>query len=99
VRQWFQGSLGAEQPASPERVGLEHLSLGLTAIGPIAEAAALGMAKVALAVVNAGGTVVVAENATLLKSGPFRRALLMAPDECYATLGYGQPAREPGLHV
>jgi altronate dehydratase len=99
VREWFRRSLGAEPPATPEDVGLEYLSLGLTAVGALPDAAARGLGQVALAVASAGGTVVVPENAALLQSRAFRQAVLMAPEECYATLAYGQPAGEPGFHV
>ncbi len=99
VRGWFQRSLNSEPPARSEAASLGDLSIALTALGALPEAAAEGLGRVAQAIAGAGGTVVVPENAALLQSRAFRQAVLLAPDECYATLSYGQPAQEPGFHV
>jgi altronate dehydratase len=99
VRDWFQQSLRREPPAQAEDVGLEHLSIALTAVGALPEPVARGLGRVAQAVASAGGTVVVPENASLLQSRGFREAVLAAPDQWGATLGYGQRAAQPGFHV
>lgn len=99
VRRWFETTLPQEPEPLPVEAGLERLHLGLTSTGPLSDAMARGLGAVAQAIAGAGGTVVVPENATLLQSRAFRETVLMAPDECYATLAYGQPAREPGFHV
>jgi altronate dehydratase len=57
------------------------------------------LGRVAAAIASTGGTVVVPENATVLKSRAFREAVLAAPDEWYATVGYGEAVREPGFHI
>jgi altronate dehydratase len=99
VRHWFQGSLASEPPALPEAAGLGDLCIALTALGPIPDAAAVAMGRVAQAVAGAGGTVVVPENAALLKGRAFRQTVLLAPEAYGATLGYGQPATTPGFHI
>jgi altronate dehydratase len=99
VRRWFETRLPQEPEPVPVEAGLELVSLGLTSTGPLSDAAARGLGAVAQAIAGAGGTVVVPENATLLQSRAFRETVLLAPDECYATLAYGQPAREAGFHV
>jgi hypothetical protein len=60
---------------------------------------ALALARLALAVVHAGGLVVLPDNAPLLALPAFRAALLRAPDEAVPTLGYGQRAVQAGLHI
>ncbi len=98
VERWF-----AAQPrdgaAPAESAGLNHVRVGLTASGEIGDGLARGFARLAQAIVSAGGLVVIPENAGLLRSRAFRDALLAAPDEYDPTLGYGQPAPQPGLHV
>ncbi|HEX7927751.1 MAG TPA: UxaA family hydrolase, partial [bacterium] len=99
VRNWFSQSLQAEPPARHEDVSLDHLSLGITSTGAVSDAVAAGLGRVALAIASTGGTVVVPENATVLKSKIFREAVLAAANEWYATIGYGEAVREPGFHV
>jgi altronate dehydratase len=99
AERWFQDSLRGEGNGAPEDAGLEALRLGLTAGGALTDALARGMARAAQWVVNAGGLVVLPENAALLASRAFRETLLRVPDEAFPTLGYGQRAARPGLHI
>ena len=96
---WFQKTLDEEATPAQQTVGLEHLRLGLTATGEISDSSARGFAELARRIVNAGGLVVLPENATLLTNKVFRETLLVAPDETFATLAYGQTANEFGLHI
>ncbi|MFI5400261.1 MAG: UxaA family hydrolase, partial [SAR324 cluster bacterium] len=97
VERWFaQPSRDRGEPAS---AGLEHVRVALTATGDIGNGLARGFARLAQAVATGGGLVVVPQNAGLLRSKAFREALLAAPDEAEASLAYGQPAPEAGLHV
>jgi altronate dehydratase len=96
---WFRQALAEEAPADPQETGLQHLRLGLTARGAVSEPVALALARMALAVVHAGGLVVLPDNAPLLALPAFRAALLQVPDEAVPTLGYGQRAVQAGLHI
>jgi altronate dehydratase len=99
VRDWFEASLRAEPPARPEQTGIGQLSLGLTAVGALTDAAAEAFGIIAWAVASAGGSAIVPENASLLQSAAFRRAAFAAPEEWEPTLGYGEAAVHAGLHV
>jgi altronate dehydratase len=99
AEQWFLDALREEDDGAPQEVGLERLRLGLTASGPLSDAVARAMASVAQQVAGAGGLVVLPGNAALLGAPAFREALLRVPEEAFATLGYGQRAAEPGLHI
>ena len=97
--EWFDEHLAADSDPPEREVGLQHLKLGLTATGELSDSVAAGLAQLARRLVNAGGLVVIPENAALWQSNTFRQALLVAPDEVFATLAYGQSAAEAGLHV
>ncbi|MCP5150353.1 MAG: UxaA family hydrolase [Chromatiales bacterium] len=99
VAAWFDASLAEDPLPAPSTVGAEALCIGLVSSGPVGESAAATFAALAAGVVAAGGTVVVASNATLARSDAFRAALLDDPRSWRPTLGYGQPAEAPGLHV
>jgi altronate dehydratase len=90
----------AAQAPAPERaqVGLQYLRLGLSSLGTIGPEAAESLARLTLAIVNAGGTVVVPQSATLLATPAYRETVLgsVAPEP---TLAYGQAARIAGFHV
>ncbi|HUJ76679.1 MAG TPA: UxaA family hydrolase, partial [bacterium] len=98
VERWF-ASVPERMPPEEQEVGLEYLSLGLTSLGALPDEVARAFGLLAQQVVAARGTVVLPENATLLAARAFREQALLAPEEVYPTLGYGQPAPEPGLHV
>ena len=97
--EWFDEHLAADSDPPEREVGLEHLKLGLTAVGEVSDSVATGLAQLVRRLVNAGGLVVIPENAALWQSSVFRQGLLVAPDEFFATLAYGQSADEAGLHV
>ncbi len=59
---------------------------------------AAAFAAVARAIVSAGGTALLPESDPLLAHKTFRAALL-GPTPPHATLAYGQPPAEPGLHI
>jgi altronate dehydratase len=98
VEQWFAERLPAMPPAERREVGLEGLSLGLLAVRPVPEPAARALARLAAAVVNGGGTVVMPENASLLKSGEFLEELTW-DGAIGPSLDYGQVADQAGLHI
>jgi hypothetical protein len=88
------GSRGERQPA-----GAGDLSIALSATGEIDETTAQRLAALTGALAAAGGTVVIPENAALLGSRAFRETVLLEPDAVRPTLGYGDLAEHPGLHV
>jgi altronate dehydratase len=95
---WFAEAVEGLDDLSPMPIGLGHLRLGLHSAGPLPDDAARSMARLALGVVGAGGTVVVPENAALLTHPAFMEVVLSgAPAR--TTLAHGQAARKPGLHV
>lgn len=98
VEEWFEAALAGMGEMEGFEVGLENLRLGLHAAGPLSEGAALALAGVTLAVVGAGGTVVVPGRGALLESRAYRQAVL-GDVRPRITLAYGQVAENPGLHV
>ena len=96
---WFAQSLAHDNDLIEQEVGLDHLRLGLTAYGDLSDGAASSLALMASRIVNAGGLVVIPENAALLQQRVFRETLLLVPDELFPTLAYGQEAPMMGLHV
>ncbi|PAW66204.1 MAG: hypothetical protein B9S34_08655 [Opitutia bacterium Tous-C1TDCM] len=102
IEAWFAEKLAALPPASAADPLPENetpaLTLALQAAAPVTPATAAAFAAVARAVLSAGGSVVLAESDSLLADAAFRTPLLGAAAPT-ATLQYGQPIAEPGLHV
>lgn len=98
IEAWFVRA-GEKLPAAPRLpVGLGALTLGLLSAPPVGKGAALALVRVARAILEAGGSVLLPEGDALLAIPDFRSKLLgtKAPR---ATLAYGQPFTEPGLHL
>ena len=96
VQQWF-----ATQPMAP--APSRDIRLGALTIALISEAApepavAAALAALVTATLGDGGTVLVPEGDALLADAEFRAAVLgdVAPR---ATLAYGEPVAEAGLHL
>ncbi len=106
AERWFTTALEGEPLPPAEEVDAGALRLGLTATGTAGitgnttgpgKTAARAMALLAASVVEAGGLVVVPENAALLQSTAFTQALLRG--EAFPTLAYGQKAGRNGFHI
>ncbi len=84
-----------------ETVGTEELRIALAANGPLPEAMGEVFGRLAAGLVAAGATVVVPDGPGLLGSAAFREAAFPAGagGAPAASLAFGQPADEPGLHV
>jgi altronate dehydratase len=100
VEDWFRGTLDRAEVLIYENAGPEALRLGLYAAGYISDEAALSLARITLAVVNSGGTVVVPERAAVLSSPIYLEAVLGDPP-VENTLAYGQAVTsgKDGLHI
>jgi altronate dehydratase len=100
VEDWFAETLDSAEDLEYEGAGPEALRLGLYASGPVFNDVARSLAGLTLAVVGAGGTVVVPEKAAILSSPTYVEAVL-GEHTVENTLAYGQavPADKPGLHV
>jgi hypothetical protein len=97
VQKWFEG-LPASPPDDTGRLTLGALTVGLTsAVPPGPEVAAL-LADLASAVLADGGTVLIPEGDPVVADGRFRRVVL-GDTPPRATLAYGQPVEEAGLHL
>jgi altronate dehydratase len=98
VEDWFAAELEAADELQYKAAGLEHLRLGLDAAGPLPDEAARSLAALTTVVVGAGGTVVVPETASLLRSRAYLEGTV-GDGEVRNTLAHGQVARKPGFHV
>ncbi|CAA9530377.1 MAG: Altronate dehydratase [uncultured Rubrobacteraceae bacterium] len=98
VESWFSESLEASEDLEYTTAGPGALRLGLYASGPLPDEAARSLAETTLAVVGAGGTVVVPETAAVLGSRAYLDAVL-GEHPVRTTLSYGQAFERPGFHV
>ncbi len=98
VEAWFSENLEASEDLERETAGPGHLRLGLHAAGPLPDEAARSLAETTLAVVGAGGTVVVPRTAAVLGSGVYLNEVL-GDHPVRSTLAYGQAFERPGFHV
>ena len=98
VENWFSESLEASEVLEYTTAGPGALRLGLYASGPLPDEAARSLAEATLAVVGAGGTVVVPETAAVLGSPVYLDAVL-GDRPVRTTLSYGQAFEKPGFHV
>ena len=96
VAAWF-GRSGLT-PAPRVTAGLGGLAVGMLSASPASAASAAVLARVARALLAAGGSVLLPEGDPLLAVAEFRTALLGAATP-HATLAYGQPLTQPGLHL
>lgn len=98
VSEWFASRSSVGEPAGLVEAGLDSVRLAVTSVGQIPVKAAIGFAALIAQVVNGGGTVVVPENASLLKEEPFLGALSLRA-ELAPTLSYGQRVGKAGFHI
>jgi altronate dehydratase len=98
VEGWFSEALEASGDLEHETAGPGALRLGLYAAGPLPDEAARSLAQTTLAIVGAGGTVVVPQTAAVLGSGVYLDAVL-GERTVKNTLAYGQALEKPGFHV
>ena len=95
---WFQDSLGRAPGLETQTVGTSSLRLGLTTLGSVPSGVGGVLAKLMQGVVSAGGTVVIAANASVLVTQEFIQTLF-GHEQWRETLAYGEAPRLPGCHV
>jgi altronate dehydratase len=95
VETWF-AERTAQTPALNEEAAAPNV--GLLTASAVSASTALALAELAHAIVAAGGSILVPESDPLLANEIFREALLGATAP-HATLAYGQPITQAGLHV
>jgi altronate dehydratase len=98
IEAWFSQEIAAAPVLAYETVGLEKLRLGVLNAGCISEAAAQSLAQITRAVVGAGGTVIVPQNAGLLSSNSYL-ANILDSQPVQPTLAYGQGTLAQGFHI
>ena len=98
IEAWFAEKFAALPPAPAVPANLGALTLGLMSTAPVTASTAAALAAVALAIIHAGGSVLLPESDALLAHATFRSALL-GDQTPHASLAYGQPFAHPGLHV
>lgn len=98
VENWFADTLEDAEDLAYESAGAEALRIGLYSAGPVPDEAARIFADLTLTIAGAGGTVVVPERASILRSPEYLRAVV-GERNVENTLAYGQTANKPGLHV
>ena len=80
-------------------VGASEVRIALTADGPLPETAGEAFGRLATGLVAAGATVVVPDNAELLRSDGFRSAVFPDGAVPEVSLGFARPADEAGFHI
>jgi len=98
IEDWFRTAIASTPPPVIEKAGLESLRLGIMVGGPLQSLVAERLAEVTLAVVGAGGTVVVPHNSALLSS-PAYLEKTVGTHSLEPSLAYGQKAATSGFHI
>ena len=98
VTEWFGVHLDGLAPVVEQSAGLDALRVGLAAVGPLDDAAAVAMARLTRWLVGAGAMVVVPERGVLLDSEVFVGATFKH-GRPGATLAHGQAPAASGCHV
>jgi len=98
IEAWFTAKLAALPQAMTAQTNLGALAVGLMTAAPVADATAISLASVTRTIVERGGSVLIAESDPLLANSSFRAGTLGAIVP-HATLAYGQPLTQPGLHI
>lgn len=98
VEAWFTEKFATLAPATSLPTGPGALTIGLMTTAPVSPGTAEAFAAVTRAVVADGGSVLLPESDPLLANETFRRSVL-GSIQPHATLAYGQPLAQPGLHI
>jgi altronate dehydratase len=98
IEAWFGKKLAGLPATVATHTDLRALNVGLMSAGPMSMATAAAFAAIVIAVLHDGGSVLIPETDALLANATFRDGVLdsILP---HATLAYGQPLTQPGLHI
>lgn len=98
IEAWFTDKLATLPPATRVQTDLGALTIGLMSAAPIGDTAAVTLASLAHTIIDHGGSVLIPESDALLATPSFRARALgdIIPR---ATLAYGQPFAQRGLHI
>jgi altronate dehydratase len=98
IERWFAEKLTVLPPPASALTDLGALTVGLMTATPISDATGAALASVTRTIVERGGSVLIPESDAILTSQSFR-ADALASIVPRATLAYGQPLTQPGLHI
>lgn len=98
VEDWFTLKISTDNSLNYEQTGLDALSIGFLSSGPVSENTALSVAHLIQNLVGAGTTVVIPENAEIIKNESFREKII-GDHALIPTLAYGQKVELPGFHI
>ena len=98
VAAWFERATAGRPASARIPTGFTGFNLGLLSAGSVRGSAATVLGELAHRVLAVGGSVLVPEGDALLADS-FFRARVLGPVVPQATLAYGQPLEQPGLHV
>ncbi|MCX6952522.1 MAG: UxaA family hydrolase, partial [Verrucomicrobia bacterium] len=98
VEAWFTEKFTALPPAPSLPANLGALTLGLMTTAPMAHATVAALLVLAEQILRHGGSLLIPESDPLLADLRFSVALLGRTPP-HATLAYGQPCTQPGLHL
>ena len=98
IEAWFTSGL-AGLPLAPVAIAdLGALTVGFITAAPVTPATSRALTQVANEIIGSGGSLLMAEGDALLANAEFRSGVL-GDTRPHATLAYGQPLRQRGLHV
>ncbi len=98
IEAWFTEKFSTLPPSATTLTDVGALSVGLLTARPVAAPTAAALAAVTRQIVTAGGSVLLPESDSLLANETFHAAVL-GSTPAHATLAYGQPLTQPGLHL
>ena len=98
IERWFEDKLASLPPAITTTADLGALAVGFMTAAPVTAPTAIALAAIVRSIVIAGGSALIPESDPLLANLAFV-APLFGQVSPHATLIYGQPFEEPGLHV
>jgi len=98
VEGWFAAALASRPLMVPEEADIGALSVGFQTSATVTETTAEAFAALARLIIVAGGSVLVPASDPLLRLPAFADDLL-GGHPLRATLSYGQPRQQAGLHV
>jgi altronate dehydratase len=98
IEAWFEEKLATAPVPTRITTDLGSLALGMMTTSKVSDSTAKALAAIACEIVDRGGSVLITENDSLLANPSFL-ARLLGRTTPHATLAYGQPLQQQGLHI